>query len=381
MARPILYDRPALDDAVFGQISEAASRGARSPSIRDIGLAVRARRETVRASLERLKASGRLVDRGAVKAPAWFIPETGRETARVRVGRPPSVHNRKGGGTGLTPGQREVLSIARQLARQGIEICAANIADRVGLTREGTLSRLVRIAGNGYLRPLAPGRWCLETALARHPADDAAAMLAAESFLRFLTVEERPNIFAPTVGAGAAELSRRGAGASPAEPHPSDAVNLPAVAAPVSPRGRESNAESTGASASDGAASPKPRQRAPARTDLPLTDGERTILEALLRVGEPGVPIPEGTARQATGIWKAGPAVGKLRVLERKGYLKGAISPAGARVWRVTRDPAGKSVAPAIEGSRIEIRDDLPVPVTVCPTRWARGSVESQYQR
>lgn len=161
MARPILYDRPALDDAVFGQISEAASRGARSPSIRDIGLAVRARRETVRASLERLKASGRLVDRGAVKAPAWFIPETGRETARVRVGRPPSVHNRKGGGTGLTPGQREVLSIARQLARQGIEICAANIADRVGLTREGTLSRLVRIAGNGYLRPLAPGRFAL----------------------------------------------------------------------------------------------------------------------------------------------------------------------------------------------------------------------------
>lgn len=159
MVRPLVYDRAALDAAVFAQINDAANRGARAPSTRNIGLAIHARREAVRASLARLVAAGRIVDRGAVKAPAWLVPETGRETARTSVGRPPSAHNRKGGGTNLTPSQREVLSVARQLARQGIEICAATVAPRIGRTREGALSRLHRVAGNGYLRPTDPGRF------------------------------------------------------------------------------------------------------------------------------------------------------------------------------------------------------------------------------
>lgn len=165
MARPLLYDRPALDAAVFALISDAASRGDRVPSILDISKATHVRRETVRTTIERLAEAGRIVDRGAFKAPAGFVPETGRETARVRVGRPASGRDVKDR-NGLTPGQREVLSIARQLARQGLEICAATVAPRIGLTREGALSRLHRVAGNGHLRPTEPGKFVLVDAAA-----------------------------------------------------------------------------------------------------------------------------------------------------------------------------------------------------------------------
>lgn len=222
-------------------------------------------------------------------------------------------------------------------------------------------------------------RWCLETALARHPADDGAALSAAKDFLRFLTAGE----ISPTIGEGAAELSSRDAGARPAQPHPSDMANLPAVAAEASCSRRERNAESTGASASDGAprtAAGKVRQRAPARTDLPLSAGEAKILEALLRAEPPGSPIPEAIARQATGIQLAGPALSRLSALCRKGYLSNAIG-VGGRVYRVTKTGDGERVRALLDGSRIEIRDDQPVPVTICPPRYAHGSVESQYQR
>jgi hypothetical protein len=157
----IVRDQSEIDEAVFAHIKDAAAKGDRAPSILNMSKAIHVRRDAVRTAQERLTESGRIVYRGVHKAPAWLVPETGRETARVGVGRPPISGRDTKDRNGLTPGQREVLSIARQLAGQGLEICAANIADRVGLTREGTLSRLTRIAGNGFLRPLAPGRFAL----------------------------------------------------------------------------------------------------------------------------------------------------------------------------------------------------------------------------
>jgi len=246
----------------------------------------------------------------------------------------------------------------------------------------------------------ADRRWCLEVALARHPADDAAALAAAESFLRFLTADERGDLgsarvhtprqpgsnpgpattTAPPVGEEAVGLSGRRAGDEPAQASSERHGESPGRSLAHSSRGagRERDAGDAGVPASDGAA--KLRQRAPARADLPLTDGERRIIDALLKVGAPGAPIPEAAARQATCIQKPGPALSRLSALCRKGYLMSAIG-VGGRVYRVTRNAAGDRVAPMIEGARVEIRDDLPVPVTVCPPRYARGSVESQYQR
>jgi hypothetical protein len=160
MVRPCVYNRAQLDDAILAVLSEAAARGERAPSLIEIGRTVHCRKDTAGAAIRRLAEAGRIDIRGSKGAPSYLIVGTGQQTTVFRPGRPPTTATVKRSGN-LTPGQRETLSIARQLARDGREICAAVIAPRVGLTRQTTLSRLVRLAGNGYLRPTRPGHFAL----------------------------------------------------------------------------------------------------------------------------------------------------------------------------------------------------------------------------
>jgi len=160
MARPCIYDHAELDEGVYLILRDVAARGDRAPSLIEIGRILHRRKDTIGGSIKRLDAAGRIQIRGARNTPSYFIPETGRETTRVRAGRPPTSDTVKRDGA-LTSGQRQVLAVARQLDRQGVEICAANIGPKINLPAGAALSRLTRLAGNGYLRPLRPGYFAL----------------------------------------------------------------------------------------------------------------------------------------------------------------------------------------------------------------------------
>lgn len=261
----------------------------------------------------------------------------------------------------------------------------------------------------------ADRRWCLEQALSRHPGDDAAAMVLADRMAAFLdpchvaigiamSSAALPRIFAAAPEAEAPApvmLSSRADGESLPDPNFEVRATIGATevagaavdaspdtsedgptredghAAPAMPATSEAQPP-----APDAAAAPAPtiRKRAPARTDLPLTDGERRTLAALIRVTAPGTTMHWSAALKATGIGKPGPAASLLKRVQSKGYVSFS-SEGPSRYVRVIRDAAGGPIRSAPAGSRVEHREGMPVPVTICPTRHARGSVQTQFER
>jgi hypothetical protein len=258
-------------------------------------------------------------------------------------------------------------------------------------------------------------RWCLEQALGRHPGDDAAAMALADRMATFLNPGHvtigaaMPSIVLPHILSAEPEaeaptpvvLSSRADGESLADPSfevcaPMGAPEVAGDELPASPGlpedgptredGRSSPVMPATSElqppAPDVAAAPAPpaRKRAAARTDLPLTDGERRTLVALIRVTAPGTTMHWSAALKATGIGKPGPAACMLKRVQSKGYVSFS-SEGPSRYVRVIRDLAGDPIRSAPAGSRIEHREGLPVPVTICPPRHARGSVQTQFER
>lgn len=206
----------------------------------------------------------------------------------------------------------------------------------------------------------ADRRWCLEQALSRHPGDDAAAMVLADRLAAFL--DPSPVTISGAVPAivlaSEAEapapvmLSSRADGESLSDPNfevraPIGAPEVAGAAVPISPdTSEESPARKDGPAAPampatseaqppapDVAAAPAPpvRKRAPARTDLPLTEWQRGLLGALLDAAPPGQQIPEAAAARPRGSRSLGPlsaSFGSLNVEAASSHRTARAAPA-----------------------------------------------------
>ena len=75
----------------------------------------------------------------------------------------------------LTPNQRQALSIARQLDREGRPIWIQTVADRRRITHGAARDRLDRVASRGYLLRTAPGYYELAEA-ASAPIEDPTVL-------------------------------------------------------------------------------------------------------------------------------------------------------------------------------------------------------------
>ncbi|MGL4963168.1 MAG: hypothetical protein ACRC67_18195 [Inquilinus sp.] len=109
-----------------------------------------------------------------------------------------------------------------------------------------------------------------------------------------------------------------------------------------------------------------------------LTEQERGHLERIIAKSEPTESFALAAIAAWTGLARMGPAAILARRLTDKGYLVARLPVAGKNHWAVRRLDDGTNVKlPPEGGARVEVRDGLPIPVTICPTRHAAGSVSS----